>query len=90
MHALSEGGPTIINRLVNENSLDKLCLTISPRFAGGDSHRGALGDVDGYRGTFAASVGGLTFTRWSRVPGHGDEPPPEFRTFASLSGSTDD
>ena len=38
-HVLAEGGPSLNGQLALENVLDELCLTFSPKLAGGDAKR---------------------------------------------------
>lgn len=38
-HVLAEGGPSLNGAMADANLIDELCLTISPRLAGGDAKR---------------------------------------------------
>lgn len=57
---LTEGGPTILSRLVTDRMLDELFLTVAPVLAGRRSGDGRLGLVEG--GTFLPDAG-----RWARL-----------------------
>ena len=51
---LTEGGPTILGRFLDERALDELFLTVAPRFAGRMRETPRVGLVEG--AAFAASV----------------------------------
>jgi len=57
---LTEGGPTILSRLVNDRVLDELFLTVAPVLAGRRSGDGRLGLVEG--NAFLPDAG-----RWARL-----------------------
>src|SRR5215471_21353323 len=57
---LTEGGPTILSRLVTDRVLDELFMTVAPVLAGRRSGDGRLGLVEG--GAFLPEAG-----RWARL-----------------------
>ncbi|WP_188585703.1 pyrimidine reductase family protein [Gordonia jinhuaensis] len=68
---LCEGGPTLLGRLIDENLLDELCLTVSPALVGGDGGRITTSSTEGAlhgmrRAHVLADDDGYLFTRWVR------------------------
>jgi riboflavin biosynthesis pyrimidine reductase len=71
-NVLAEGGPTLNGQLARAGLLDELCLTLSPRLAGGDAKRilsgPALPDA-GLRLCSACEEDGFLFLRYRPSPG---------------------
>ncbi len=66
---LAEGGPSLNGQLIASDSIDELCLTVSPLMIGGDSLRIARGDDAGslpFELAHVLTEDGLLFLRYLR------------------------
>lgn len=70
-NVLAEGGPTLNGQLARAGLLDELCLTLSPRLAGGDAKRildGPALPATGLRLCSACEQDGFLFLRYRPSP----------------------
>jgi riboflavin biosynthesis pyrimidine reductase len=71
---LAEGGPTLNGQLAGAGLLDEVCLTLSPRLAGGGAKRIldglSLSAVDGLRLCSVCEQDGYLFLRYRPGGGH--------------------
>ena len=67
---LTEGGPSILNMLVEEDLIDEMCVTIAPILVGGQARRIVSGPAEAHtrlrRSHVLTDTAGYLYTRYVR------------------------